>query len=157
LRAAAELAPPPDLAHITHSWQASVGIARQLGKDTAFSADYVYTGTRNEQQGGGGFPVDNINLSYDPATGTNYPFSDVSHRPFPDWGIVGIDAFTARSNYHGLQTSFNKRLSHHWQGSLTYTLSGLWSGDPLPVSGLTTVAFPVAPDLGGEYSLAETD
>ena len=48
-------------------------------------------------------------------------------------------------------------MSHHWQGSLTYTLSGLWSGDPQPLSGLTQVPFPVAQDLGGERSLAETD
>ena len=123
----------------------------------AIGADYVYTGTRNEQQGGGGFTVDNINLSYNPATGANYPFSDASHRPFPTWGIVGIDTFNGYSNYHGLQTSFTKRMNRHWQGTLSYTLSGLWSGDPQPLSGLTQVPFPVAKDIGGEYSLGETD
>ena len=157
LRSAAELAPPPEFAHLTHSWQGSVGIARQIGHDMAIEADYVYTGTRDEQQGGGGFTVDNINLSYNPATGVPYPFSDASHRPFPDWGIVGVDTFNGWSNYHGLQTSFTKRLSHHWQGSLTYTLSGLWTGDPLPLSGLTQVNFPVPQDIGGQYSLGETD
>jgi Carboxypeptidase regulatory-like domain/TonB dependent receptor len=157
LRSAAELAPPPDLAHITHSVQATVGIARQMGNDMALDVDYVYTATRNEQQGGGGFPVDNINLTYNPATGAPYPFDDVSHRPFPTWGIVGIDTFNGYSNYHGLQTSFTKRMNRHWQGTLSYTLSGLWSGDPQPLSGLTQVPFPVAKDIGGEYSLAETD
>jgi carboxypeptidase family protein/TonB-dependent receptor-like protein len=156
-RAPAELAPPPEFAHITHSWQGSIGIARQIGNDIAIEADYVYTGTRNEQQGGGGFSVDNINLSYNPVTGVNYPFDDASHKPFPDWGIVGVDTFNGWSNYHGLQTGFTKRMSHHWQGALTYTLSGLWTGDPLPLSGLTQITFPVQQDIGGQYSLGETD
>ena len=79
LRSAAELAPPPDLAHLTHSYQGSIGIARQIGSDMAFQVDYVYTGTRDEQQGGGGFPNDNINLAYNPATGVPYPFNDTTH------------------------------------------------------------------------------
>ena len=115
----------------------------------------LHRAARDEQQGAEF--QDNVNLTYNPATGVPYPFSDASHRPFPLYGIVGIDPFNGRSNYHGLQTSFTKRMSHHWQGSLTYTLSGLWTGDPLPLSGLTQVPFPVAQDLGGEHSLAETD
>src|SRR5262249_39821989 len=47
--------------------------------------------------------------------------------------------------------------THRWQGSLTYTLSGLWDQDPAPISGFTEVPFAVAPDIGGERSLAETD
>ena len=157
LRSAAELTPPSDVAHLTHSYQTSIGVAHQIGNDMAIEADYVYTGTRNEQQGGGGFTSDNINVGYNPATGTNYAFNDVSHQPFPQWGIVGIDTFNGWSNYHGLQTSVTKRMNKNWQASLTYTLSALWSGDPQPFSGLTQVPYPVAPDLGGEYSLAETD
>jgi len=64
---------------------------------------------------------------------------------------------TGKSDYHGLQTHFTKRMSHRWQGSLTYTLSGLWDQDPAPLSGFTEVPFPVVQDLGGERSLAETD
>jgi hypothetical protein len=48
-------------------------------------------------------------------------------------------------------------MSDNWQGSLTYTLSGLWDQDPAPISGFTEVPFPVAKDLGGERSLAEGD
>jgi hypothetical protein len=62
-----------------------------------------------------------------------------------------------QSDYHGLQMNFTKRMSQRWQGSVTYTLAGLWDQDPPPVSGFTTVPFPVAQDLGGERSLAETD
>ena len=35
--------------------------------------------------------TENMNLSYNPATGTNYAFSDVSRRPYPDFGILGIE------------------------------------------------------------------
>jgi hypothetical protein len=62
-----------------------------------------------------------------------------------------------QSDYQGLQTHFTKRLSNHWQSSVTYTLSGLWDQDPPPLSGFTAVPFAVAKDLGGERSLAETD
>jgi hypothetical protein len=64
---------------------------------------------------------------------------------------------TGMSDYHGLQTSFTKRMSHRWQASLTYTLSGLWDRDPAPISGLAEVPFPVTADAGGERSFAETD
>jgi hypothetical protein len=124
----------------------------------ALEADYVFTGGRDEKVGGGSSTtIDNINLTYDPATGVPYPAADVSHRPFPQWGVVGLYAQVGRSNYHGLQTSFTKRMSNHWQASATYTLSGLWNSEGLPFSGLTQVTFPVAPDVGGEYTLAETD
>ena len=33
-------------------------------------------------------------------------------------------------------------MSHHWQGSLTYTLAGLWDQDPPPLSGFTEGAVP---------------
>ena len=62
-----------------------------------------------------------------------------------------------QSDYHGLQMNFTKRMSQRWQGSLTYTLAGLWDQDPPPLSGFTAVPFPVARDLGGERSLAESD
>ena len=66
------------------------------------------------------------------------------------------------SNYHGLETSFNKRFSHRWQASGTYTLAGFCDGTPPPpviaiVDGKLTrseLGFDVAPDLGGEYGLA---
>ncbi len=75
----------------------------------------------------------------------------------PLYGVIGMFPMTGRSDYHGLQTHFTKRMSHHWQGSLTYTLSGLWDQDPPPISGFTEVPFPVARDIGGERSFAETD
>jgi hypothetical protein len=152
LRDLQEQAPIPDYSHVTRSLQSSIGIARQLGNDMAFEADYVNTRSRFEKS-----IQDNVNLTFDPATGNPYPFSDIAHRAFPLYGVVGMFPHTGNSDYHGLQTSFNKRMTHHWQGSLTYTLSGLWDRDPPPLSGFREVPFPVARDLGGERSFAETD
>src|SRR6266446_10868222 len=113
----------------------------------ALEADYVQTNSRNEKS-----IQDNVNLTFNPTTGDPYPFSDIAHRAFPLYGVVGMFPSTGMSDYHGLQTSFTKRLSHRWQGSLTYTLSGLWDRDPAPLSGFTEVPFAVAQDLGGERS-----
>jgi len=147
-----ELAPPPDYAEVQNSWQTSVGVARQLGTDMAVEFDYVFNGSRNEK-----IIMDNVNVTYNPATGVNFPYSDASLRPYPLMGIISVTPYVGRSNYHAVQTAFTKRFSNNWQGSLTYTLGGLWNADSNPMSGARIVDFPVAPDLGNEYTLAETD
>ena len=152
LRDLQEQAPIPEYSHVTHSWQSSIGIARQFGTTMAFEADYVDTRSRDEKS-----IQDNVNLTFDPATGSPYPYSVVARRAFPLYGVVGMIPHTGLSNYRGLQTSFTKRMSKHWQGGLTYTLSGLKDRDPKPLSGFTEVPFAVADDLGGQYTLAETD
>ena len=138
---------------VIYSHQASVGFQRQIGGAAAVSADYIYTGMRNIDS-----RAQNINLGYDPATGANYPNTDTAHLPYPDWGQVSMAVSDgARSNNHGLQTVFTKRLSHRWQASANYTLSTLRDADAYPHSGLVRVPFRTAPDLGGEYTLAATD
>ena len=118
----------------------------------AVEADYVYTQGRHEKD-----ILDNVNLTFDPATGANYPFADIARRAFPEYGLISMSARTGRSSYHALQTSFTKRLSNRWQASATYTLSGLWDAESQPFSGLRSVPFPTAPDLGGEFTLGATD
>jgi hypothetical protein len=61
------------------------------------------------------------------------------------------------SNYHALQTALTKRFADNWQGSVTYTLGGVWNATPRPMSGTRIVDFDVPGDLGDEYTLAETD
>jgi hypothetical protein len=151
-RAALELPPYPSAANWPLSYQASVGFQRQIGDTMAFEADYVSTRSRNEKD-----LQDNINLTFNPATGVNYPFADISRRALPDWGTIGMTPFTRWSDYHGLQTAFTKRFSQRWQAGATYTLSQLKDGDPAPLSGLQIISFPVAADLGGEYGLAQSD
>jgi carboxypeptidase family protein len=143
----------------SYSHQASIGMQRQLGATLAVETNYVYTGGRGEEN------TYNVNLSYNPETGINYPFSDISHRPFPEWGVVNLGFLEGYSNYHAVETSFTKRFSDHWQASGTYTVSGFWDGRPPPpvieiVNGQLTrreLGFDVAKDLGGEYSLAAGD
>ena len=131
---------------IAHSWQTSIGVQRQIGSTTAFEADYVFTGGRNEI-----FQRPNANLSYDPVTGVNYPFTNISRLPYPDYGLINQFRSEGWSNYHALSTGITKRLSNRWQASGTYLLSAVWDADSSPAP------FKVAPDLGGEYSLAASD
>ncbi len=144
----------------SYSHQASAGMQRQIGATMAVQADYVYTGGRLEEVPRNG------NLTYNPATGANYPQSDISRRPFPEWGIVGVGFLDGWSNYHGLETAFTKRLSHRWQAQATYTFAKLWDADPAPdqlylgANGIVArrqVGFTLAPDMGGDYTLAATD
>jgi len=151
-RDANEMAPPAGYSDFPHSWQTSIGVARQMGSNMAIEVDYVSNRNHSEK-----VIQDNMNLTFNPATGINYPFSDISRRAFPDWGITGMVPNIGRSNYRGLQSVFTKRLSHRWQGSANYLLSGLWNSDGLPLSGLKQVTFAVAPDLGNDYALAESD
>jgi hypothetical protein len=151
------MAPPPAWAAIPYSYQSSIGVQRQLGERMALEADYVYTGGRKERFGQGHTPQFNMNLTFDPATGANYRFNDISRRVDPNWGVVQWEIFDRRSNYHALQTSLTKRMSNRWQGSASYTVGALRDDDPLPLSGFDQVRFAVPGDLGGEYGLADTD
>jgi len=153
-----ELAPPPGkLAEVTHSWQTSVGMERQFGNDMSLAADYVFTGSRNEHR-----IQDNVNILYDPATGIPLNFNVTANgrfinRAYPDWGVVGLYLMNGWSNYNGLQSVFTKRMSHRWQGTLTYTLATLKDGDPRPLSGLAEVPFRVNAAFGDDYGPGVTD
>jgi hypothetical protein len=152
VRGLQELAPPPDYAEVQNSWQTSIGFQRQIGDVTAVEVDYVYNGSRNEK-----IIMDNVNVTYNPATGVNLPYSNASTRPYPLRGIISVTPYTGWSNYHAVQSALTKRFSNNWQGSLTYTVGGLWNATSNPMSGARIVDFRVAPDLGNEYTLAETD
>ena len=143
------------------SWsnQASLGLQRQLGATMALDSNFVMTQGRGEEV------VHNINLSYNPATGANYPYTDLTHLPFPGWSIVQGEMMDGWSNYYGWESSFTKRFSNRWQAQATYTLSQFKdsrSNPPLVdiVNGEPVVRplpFAVAPDVGAEYTLAAND
>ena len=86
---------------IPYSYQSSIGIQRQLNGTTAITADYVETRLKNTEI------QRNVNLTYNPATGVNYPFTDVSRRAFPDWGLVNVVRFSKDGYQYdrGLQTA----------------------------------------------------
>jgi hypothetical protein len=147
-----ELSVPSLNENLGRTLQNSIGAAHQFGATVAVEADYIYSKGVNEKD-----IIGNTNLTFNPATGANYPFTDISRRAFPEFGAIQMQAHTGRSSYHALQTVFTKRLSDRWQGSATYTLSGFWDEYPAPISGVTPVPFPTQPDLGGEFTLAKTD
>jgi len=134
------------------TWQTSIGAQQQIGDVIAVEADYIYSQGRHEKD-----IIDNINLTFNPETGANYPFSDLARRAYPEYGLISMAARTGWSSYHALQTSFTRRLRHRWQASATYTLSGLWNAEAPPHSGVHQVPFPVAPDFGGEFTFDATD
>ena len=139
-----------------YSHQASIGVQRQVGPRAAFETNYTYTGGRLEEDS------KNVNLNYDPVTGANYDYRDIGKLPLPQFGRIQLTAFESWSNSHAWENSFTKRMSNRWQASATYTLSWLKDADAPPfahaiVNGRLTrtpLGFAVAPDLGGDYTLA---
>src|SRR5438445_1270377 len=85
--------------------------------DMSVEVNYVFTGGRREET------AQQVNLTYNPATGANYPFSDISRRAFPQWGAVNFELLEGWSNYHGVDLTFTKRFSHRWQVTATTTRS----------------------------------
>jgi hypothetical protein len=143
---------PFDYVRVPRSWQTTIGLQRQFGGTMAIEADYVYTQGRDEKD-----VIDNVNLTFNPTTGANYPAADRARRVDPRWGNTSMSVHTGESTYHGLQTAFTKRMSNRWQASATYTLSGLWNQDSYPFTGLTPVPFETQPDLGGEWGFSQDD
>ena len=109
------------------SYQASVGIERQIGDSMAISIDLLIDERRNDGGFGGrpgsrGFFVENVNLFYDEATGANPEGSRRSPAPvpFPDWGAVGVVMHGAESSRRTLEFGFQKRFSDRWQAAADY-------------------------------------
>ena len=151
-RALGQTIAPPN-AETPYSYQTSIGVQRQIGDGIGVTVDYSYNATRKDR-----VPGYNINLSFNPDTGLNYPFTDISRRPYPEWGAVLMDIFDGWNNYHGLETSFTKRLSDRWQASGTYSVSWFRDGVPQPWSGvMNPVPFRLQAPLGEEYGPAATD
>jgi hypothetical protein len=62
---------------VTHAWQNSIGVVHQFGNFAALQVDYVNTKSRDEKS-----IQDNVNITFNPATGIPYPYSDAAHRAF---------------------------------------------------------------------------
>ena len=138
-------------AKVMYSHQVSAGFQRQIGSSMSVEADYTYQGER------GGFYSHLMNVTYDPVTGVNYPFADVSRRAYPLFGRIGIERYARRGNQHAVVTAWTKRFSDRWSASGTYTLAWYKDAEAQPLSGLEPVPFAVQPDLGNEYTYAEGD
>ena len=140
-----------------YAYQTSIGVERQIADSVAVSVDLLLNETRNDGGWGGrpgdrGFFVEQVNLSYNPATGANYPFTDVSRRPYPGWGPVGVVRTGAETSRQTLEFGLQKRFSNRWQASGQYQLSRYRDFEPQP-----NVGFQLAPDFGGEWTLGVGD
>lgn len=139
-----------DTNKVPYSHQTSFGFQQQLGETMSFQADYQWNAGRREQYN------QNTNLLFDPATGENLPFfvagGAPGPRPFPNYlGTTLQVRSEGKSNYHALETAFNRRLSNRWQASATYTLSKFDDYIPFPLSGGTLVTFKVPVDIGDSW------
>jgi hypothetical protein len=132
------------------AYQGSIGFERQFGPALAFSSDFLAYEARGE--GGRGFFNRNINLQYNPATGTNYPSSDKSHRNWPDWGPIVQEQYGFKTSRRALDLTLEKRMRNRWMLGGTYTLNFTKDYQPPP-----DVGFPLALDYGGEWTYAVLD
>ena len=132
---------------VPYSHQASMGFQRQLGPSLALESDFVYLGQRRQQN------TRNINLSYNPATQANNPFSNVALRPYPTWGTIVGQFSEGWANYRAVETALSKRYANRWQMSATYTLGWQYTGSP----ALLKTDQPLVPDLARQYSLGAGD
>ena len=150
----------------SYSHMGSIGVQRQVGALMSVESNVVYTGGRKEER------RFNANLAYNPATGANFPFTDKTRQPFPQWGVVLAESMDGRSNYYGWENSFTKRFSNRWQANATYSMSWFYDdggiGGPSPWNltldpsadvwtVLNPVGFDLAPDLRADYTLAPED
>ena len=140
------------------SIQASLGIQRQVSDSVVVEADYVFLNTKDLPHF---LTNNNINLSWDPVSKTNYPFGDtaeaIANRIYPDWQVVVLTPPGTRMNMHSFQLQFTKRMTDNWQASGNYNLSWLRDAYPAPWSGTKPLPFTPPVDYGGEYSLGVTD
>ena len=110
----------------------------------AFDADYIFVATRHAT-----YQLD-VNLAYNPATGSNYPFSDRTRKPFASsgWDSVAMSLTEADDNYQALQMAFTKRMADNWQASATYSLSGQEAFQRAPIAPGCSQPFTVSASGG---------
>jgi hypothetical protein len=103
--------------NLPYTHQANVGIQRQLGSTMSLATDFVYTNNKDVVS------IMDVNLAFNPATGANYPFTDLTRRPVKGWGAVNQNVVQPNGpTSYAMQMEFNKRMASHWQLSATYLL-----------------------------------
>jgi hypothetical protein len=90
------------------------GVTRSLGTEYALSVDGVYTRVTGDRK------VFDVNLR--PA--------GAAARPLPQWGRIDQDQSTSLSKYRAMYVRFDKRLSHHNQFLVSYTLAKAEDNNP---------------------------
>ena len=103
--------------NLPYTYQANVGVQRQIAPSTSLATDFVYTKMKDV------VGIMDVNLAFDPATGGNYPFTDLTRRPVRGWGAVNQNVVQSNGpESYAMQFELNKRMANHWQLSATYLL-----------------------------------
>jgi carboxypeptidase family protein len=103
--------------NLPYTHQANVGIQRQLGAVMSLATDFVYTKNKDVVS------IMDVNLAYNPATGANYPFTDLTRKPVRGWGAVNQNVLQPNGpTSYAMQMDFTKRMANRWQLSATYLL-----------------------------------
>jgi hypothetical protein len=117
----------------------SFGVQRELGFHTVVDAFYVGALGRHIVYEYNMNPIPmfaHFNPAYTDST-TGSPLPDNYLRPYLGMGNITMEGFGATTNYHSLQVSVNRRMSHGIQYGISYTFSkglGVASTDGTTVS-----------------------
>ena len=125
------------------SYQASMGIQRDLGHMTMIDVSYVGSFGRHLSE------VLNLNnpnyganlLPQNQNPQTNTPLNDNYFRPFLGYGAIPQQIFEGNSSYHSLQVVAKRRFSHGLQFDVSFTHSKAMDyaeGDSTSTSGLAS-------------------
>jgi hypothetical protein len=111
--------------------QASAGVERGLGADTAISASYLFVAGRKLPRSrdfnvGTPVPTDIPVQGGGSVTIQQFPTA----RPFVNFDRLVRFESTAESTYHGLTLELRKRFRRHLQGSVAYTLGKVEDTNP---------------------------
>src|SRR6266852_2259950 len=113
---------------VPRTFQTTIGVQQQVFGDMSIKADFVLAQDRRS------LTTRNANTVYRSDTGVAYPTSDAINRVYPNWSTVNMRFSQGRQDYRALETAFTKRMSHHWQASVSYTLAYQYNQDVYPVN-----------------------
>ncbi len=115
--------------NLPYTHQANVGLQRQLGSSMSLATDFVFTKSKDV------VGIMDVNLAYNPLTGANYPFTDLTRRPVRGWGAVNQNVVQPDGpKSYALQAELNKRMANHFQLSATYLLQFNYERQYAPIN-----------------------
>lgn len=133
--------------NLPYTNQANVGVQRQLGAAMSLSTDFVYTKNKDVVS------IMDVNLAYNPATGANYPFTDLTRRPITGWGAVNQNVVQPNGpTSYALQMELTKRMANHFQLSATYLLQFAYEYQYAPINRDKGCSYPMTNPSPGVFT-----
>jgi len=130
-----------------YTHQVSAGVQHQFGSSMSLATDFVYGVSKDA------LSIMDVNLAYNPATGANYPFTDLTRRPTKGWGTVNQNMVEPEGlESYGMQLELTKRMSNNWQLSATYLLAKDWDYQYAPINDTAGCKYPVTNPSPGVFT-----